>query len=124
MAAPYSGAEVSTTFLQRWRFGGTHDPSTPPQQVGGARPTATIEIRRGRFVRKYHKGNEWHGPIFGDIAGGVPGLWYADWTPEEDWIPIAGLMDHRAEQSFSNNGITAEAITIDNTVMQEIAGVS
>jgi hypothetical protein len=123
MPGPYIGAEVSDTFRHRWRYGGTHDSSTPPQQVGVARPRAKIEIRRGRFVRRYHAGNEWGGPIFGDIAGGVPGLWYADWVPEEEWIEIGGLMDHRVEQSFQGNGIGAASITIDNTVMQEIAGV-
>lgn len=123
MSGPYVGAEVSDTFLHRWRYGGTHESKSPPQQVGGARPQSTIEIRRGRFVRRYHTGPEWSGPIFGDIAGGVPGLWYADWTPEEDWIELGGLMDHRCEQSFQNNGVTAASITIDNTVMQEVAGV-
>src|SRR4051794_18674149 len=120
---PYSGAEVSPEFLRRWRHGGGQSDQAVPQHVGKAKPRATMEIRRGRFHRRYHTANEWGGTQFGVIAGGTPGLWYADWVPEEDWIPINGLKDHRLEQSFQNNGVTAATITLDNSVMQEVAGV-
>lgn len=120
---PYAGAEVTTEFMRRWRHGGAQVEQAVPSHVGIAKPRATLEIRRGRFRRRYHTASEWDGPTFGDIAGGTPGIWYADWEPEEDWIEIAGLKDHRLEDSFTNNGITAGTITLDNSVMQEIAGV-
>ena len=42
------------------RFGGSVVPQSPPQHVGIAKPQTTLEVRRGRFVRSYHKGSEWH----------------------------------------------------------------
>lgn len=123
MPDPYSGAEVTDLFRNRWRWGATHTGDGPPQHVGPARPKGTLEIRRGRFVRRYHTGPEWDGPIFGDVAGGTPGLWYADWVPEEEWIEVAGLKDDRIEQSFQGNGVSAGTVSVDNSIMQEIDGM-
>src|SRR5437899_811909 len=122
---PYSGAEVSEAFRQRWRFGGSVVPQSPPQHVGIAKPQTTLEVRRGRFVRSYHKGSEWHdagGDIFGDVAGGSGELWYADWEPLDDWTPVGYVKDWRSEQSFDNNGVAAVTVNLDNSVLEEVEG--
>ena len=110
----YSGAPVSHLFTERWRS---------RQHIGPARPWMQVQIRRGRFIRKYR--NNWPNPQFGQIVGrSIRHQWYPNWTPVDDWTTLDTVAQVDLDQSFDNNGVTVATIDVDNEEWEELTGAA
>lgn len=72
---------------------------------GDARPTCTVEVRRGYFKRQYDD----------------HGHWTADWTPTEDYAPLPGVRQVGIEQGYDANGIATATVDVANVAMRAIA---
>jgi hypothetical protein len=109
----YNGAAISSLFMGRWRS---------RNHTGPARPYFEVWIRRGMFQRSYH--NDWPGEQFGQIVGRPidKKVWYADWTPVDDWRALDGVYQVDLDQSFDKNGSTVATIDVDNVAWQDATG--
>jgi hypothetical protein len=103
---------VSDLFLGRWASG---------QHVGAAKPTSRVQIRRGRFNRRYAP---WAGEQFGRIAGRseYAPQWQAFWTPGEPYAELPNHDSIEITQSFDNNGVATATVTMDNLAFVELTG--
>lgn len=135
----YTGAEVSSLFMKRWRS---------RDYIGAAKPWGRVSIRRGYMHHRMHNG--WPGsnapdtvktanpPPFGRIIG-LPMYpqWYPDWTPTTDWVQLQGAADIELAQTVSyagaaggdgsggaggSNGMCVATITADNVAWVATAG--
>jgi hypothetical protein len=112
MTSFYTGAAVSKEFMHRWRSA---------QHIGAARPWCRVQVRRGRFERRWH--NDWPNPQFGQVVGhSIRHQWYADWTPLENWVDLPGVQGIDLDQSFDKNGLTVATLDVENVAWVETAG--
>jgi hypothetical protein len=113
---PYAGALVTQTFRERWLSG---------LMIGDAGPCATVEVRRGRLNRTFHRFDSFGYPVFGDYPGALStGFWYPDWQPDSDWMTLDAIKNIALTQSFDNNGVTAATIAMDNLALVATVGAA
>lgn len=107
-----SPLSIPPIFLARWRSG---------RYVGEARPTCRVELRRGRFNRRYAP---WPGKAFGQVGSRPLGAdqWQAFWEPSEPYSDLPNVEQFDIEQSLDNNGIATATITMTNQSFVELAG--
>lgn len=87
---------VSQTLHDRWRS---------RRHVGDARPTMTVQVRRGYLQRKR-----------------VGGKWTAVWVPMAAYKTLPGVRSASLEQSFDSNGITTATVELANIAYREVVG--
>lgn len=109
-------ATVSPTLASRWRQQSSYWAREPGDGVG--RPQMRVEVRSGRFNRRY---DDWNGEPLGvriaGTGGGQP--WQAFWEELTPYVEIPGVASVRLEQDFQNNGITVATVEIDNVLYRE-----
>lgn len=99
---------LARTLRDRW-LGGTR-PSTSGKggilYGGDARPSCTVSVRRGHYVRGYDD----------------HGHWTATWTPTEDYVEVPGVRQVELEQGYDSNGLATATVDVANVYMREVAG--
>lgn len=113
MSRPYAGAPVTQKFRERW---------LSARMFGGAKPVASVQIRRGRLNRTHHPYPDTN-PPFGTFPGVfATGYWYPDWQVNSDWEDLDGIQNVKFVQDFTNNGITTMTLVMDNVGIIETSG--
>lgn len=104
---------VTPQFFEWWRS---------RNHVGVARPTQSVRVRKGTFLRGYYT---WGGP---KVNARIPGEtkknpWLAKWTAHpEDWVDLPNVWSVDLSQDFTQDGIEVATVVLENVLMQQAMG--
>lgn len=110
---------VSPALRARWRSG---------KHVGPAKPNVVVKIQRGLIDRHFAPFVMLDGSVesFGEISGGKfnDKPWHGYWRATGDWIELPNVQQVDLNRSFTNNGVTAATIHMDNIIFKQITGAA
>lgn len=108
--------DLNQTFIERWRSG---------KHVGAAKPSLTVGVRRGSFIRarQYFTFLDGSTDDFADLPGSNLVPWFPKWSPDGEYAALPNVSEVSEQQSFDNNGFMSYTIQLENVVYKSIAGV-
>lgn len=102
---------ITGTFNDRWGSG---------LHIGEAKPEQRVEIRRGRFNRRYAPWYDAGFPVDAVIGSSDPTRpWQAFWEPTTDYVEVPNVSHVELGKNFDQRGLTTATITIENIAYLE-----